>query len=262
MSSKRSRDRRGQPVPRRPLRGDARRGHAARTSRSVRRDPRRPQRRLRAQRPEPAAPPDRPLPLVRRRRHGARRSLRRRDGHLPQPLGPHRGLPRRARRGDARSGAGSSSRSARTPPTRRRRTPRTPTSCSTATGCSRSGTGRASRTRSTRSRSRRSAPRTSAARCAARSPRTRRSTSDTGELMFFDYGMKPPYMRYGVVGPEGAVRHFVADRPAGPAPAARHGDHRAPLDPDGPAALRRPRGGAPRPASSSTSSATCRRASA
>ena len=36
----------------------------------------------------------------------------------------------------------------------------------------------------------------------------------TGELMFFDYGVKPPYMRYGVVGPEGAVRHFVADRPA------------------------------------------------
>ena len=31
----------------------------------------------------------------------------------------------------------------------------------------------------------------------------------TGELMFFDYGIKPPYMRYGVVGPEGAVRHFV-----------------------------------------------------
>jgi carotenoid cleavage dioxygenase-like enzyme len=31
----------------------------------------------------------------------------------------------------------------------------------------------------------------------------------TGELFFFDYGLKPPYMRYGVVGPEGAVRHFV-----------------------------------------------------
>ncbi len=31
----------------------------------------------------------------------------------------------------------------------------------------------------------------------------------TGELCFFDYGMKPPYMRYGVVGPDGAIRHFV-----------------------------------------------------
>ena len=32
---------------------------------------------------------------------------------------------------------------------------------------------------------------------------------DTGELMFFDFGVKQPYMRYGVVGPEGTVRHFV-----------------------------------------------------
>jgi carotenoid cleavage dioxygenase-like enzyme len=31
----------------------------------------------------------------------------------------------------------------------------------------------------------------------------------TGELMFFDFGVKQPYMRYGVVGPEGTVRHFV-----------------------------------------------------
>ncbi len=31
----------------------------------------------------------------------------------------------------------------------------------------------------------------------------------TGELMFFDFGVKPPYMRYGVVGAEGTVRHFV-----------------------------------------------------
>ena len=28
----------------------------------------------------------------------------------------------------------------------------------------------------------------------------------TGELMFFDYGKEPPYMTYGVVGPDGAVR--------------------------------------------------------
>ena len=31
----------------------------------------------------------------------------------------------------------------------------------------------------------------------------------TGELFFFDYGLKPPYMRYGVVSPDGAIRHFV-----------------------------------------------------
>jgi carotenoid cleavage dioxygenase-like enzyme len=31
----------------------------------------------------------------------------------------------------------------------------------------------------------------------------------TGELFFFDYGLKPPYMRYGVVGPDGVIRHFV-----------------------------------------------------
>jgi carotenoid cleavage dioxygenase-like enzyme len=31
----------------------------------------------------------------------------------------------------------------------------------------------------------------------------------TGELCFFDYGFQPPYMRYGVVGPDGAIRHFV-----------------------------------------------------
>ena len=38
----------------------------------------------------------------------------------------------------------------------------------------------------------------------------------TGELFFFDYGVKPPYMRYGVVGPEGAVRHFVGIDLPGP----------------------------------------------
>jgi carotenoid cleavage dioxygenase len=31
----------------------------------------------------------------------------------------------------------------------------------------------------------------------------------TGELMFFDYGPMPPYMRYGVVGPDGRVAHLV-----------------------------------------------------
>jgi carotenoid cleavage dioxygenase-like enzyme len=31
----------------------------------------------------------------------------------------------------------------------------------------------------------------------------------TGELCFFDYGLQPPYMRYGVVSAEGVIRHFV-----------------------------------------------------
>lgn len=31
----------------------------------------------------------------------------------------------------------------------------------------------------------------------------------TSELLFFDYGPRPPYMRYGVVGPDGAVTHLV-----------------------------------------------------
>ena len=35
--------------------------------------------------------------------------------------------------------------------------------------------------------------------------RTPKVDEQTGELFFFDYGMKPPYMRYGVVGPDGAV---------------------------------------------------------
>jgi carotenoid cleavage dioxygenase-like enzyme len=38
----------------------------------------------------------------------------------------------------------------------------------------------------------------------------------TGELCFFDYGVKPPYMRYGVVGPDGAIRHFVGIDLPGP----------------------------------------------
>jgi carotenoid cleavage dioxygenase-like enzyme len=31
----------------------------------------------------------------------------------------------------------------------------------------------------------------------------------TGELLFFDYSPVPPYMRYGIVGPDGAVSHLV-----------------------------------------------------
>ena len=56
--------------------------------------------------------------------------------------------------------------------------------------------------------------------------------------------LKPPYMRYGVVSPDGAVAPLRRHRPARPAPAARHGDHRALLDPDGPPADQRPRGAA------------------
>ena len=46
---------------------------------------------LPAHRPEPVRDAGRPVPLVRRRRHGARRRARRRRGALvPQPLGAHR----------------------------------------------------------------------------------------------------------------------------------------------------------------------------
>jgi carotenoid cleavage dioxygenase len=38
----------------------------------------------------------------------------------------------------------------------------------------------------------------------------------TGELMFFDYGNEPPYMRYGVLGPDGALRHRVPIALPGP----------------------------------------------
>lgn len=31
----------------------------------------------------------------------------------------------------------------------------------------------------------------------------------TGELMYFDYGNEPPYMHYGVLGPDGALKHHV-----------------------------------------------------
>jgi carotenoid cleavage dioxygenase len=38
----------------------------------------------------------------------------------------------------------------------------------------------------------------------------------TGEMLFFDYGVKPPYMRYGVVGPDGVIRHFTGIDLPGP----------------------------------------------
>lgn len=31
----------------------------------------------------------------------------------------------------------------------------------------------------------------------------------SNELLFFDYGLRPPYMSYGVVGPDGCLRHFA-----------------------------------------------------
>ncbi len=101
--------------------------------------------------PNPQHQPRRALPLVRRRRHGARRPLRGRARDLSQPLGAHRRVPRRARRRGSALWHGHHGAVRREPaPTCRRRTRRTRTSCSTAIGCSRCGTGRASRTRSTR----------------------------------------------------------------------------------------------------------------
>src|SRR5262249_60641502 len=38
----------------------------------------------------------------------------------------------------------------------------------------------------------------------------------TGELLFFDYWNEPPYMSYGVVGPDGRLVHHVPIRLPGP----------------------------------------------
>jgi carotenoid cleavage dioxygenase-like enzyme len=38
----------------------------------------------------------------------------------------------------------------------------------------------------------------------------------TGELFWFDYGPRPPYMRYGIVGPEGTIEHETAIDLPGP----------------------------------------------
>ena len=38
----------------------------------------------------------------------------------------------------------------------------------------------------------------------------------TGELLFFDYGPRPPYMRYGVCGPDGVLKHYVPIELPGP----------------------------------------------
>ena len=69
----------------------------------------------------------------------------------------------------------------------------------------------------------------------------------TGELMWFDYGAREPLLRYGVVGASGQGRARGGDRPARPAAAARHGDHRELVGPHGPAARAGPRGRAPGP---------------
>jgi carotenoid cleavage dioxygenase-like enzyme len=38
----------------------------------------------------------------------------------------------------------------------------------------------------------------------------------TGELVFFDYGIKQPHLRYGVVSPDGAVSHYLGIELPGP----------------------------------------------
>lgn len=38
----------------------------------------------------------------------------------------------------------------------------------------------------------------------------------TGELLWFDYGNEPPYMRYGVIGPDGKARHQIPVALPGP----------------------------------------------
>ncbi|MDA5194765.1 carotenoid oxygenase family protein [Govanella unica] len=37
-----------------------------------------------------------------------------------------------------------------------------------------------------------------------------KADEQTGELLFFDYDSKPPYMTYGVLAPDGSLRHHVA----------------------------------------------------
>jgi carotenoid cleavage dioxygenase len=43
-----------------------------------------------------------------------------------------------------------------------------------------------------------------------------KADESTGEMMFFDYGMRPPYMHYGVLGANGSVQHFVPIALPGP----------------------------------------------
>ena len=64
----------------------------------------------------------------------------------------------------------------------------------------------------------------------------------TGELCYFDYGHEHPFMWYGVVDAAGRLVHHVPVELPGLASAARHGDHRALLDPARPAGVQRRRG--------------------
>jgi carotenoid cleavage dioxygenase len=43
-----------------------------------------------------------------------------------------------------------------------------------------------------------------------------RPDEHTGELIFFDYGLKPPFMQYGVVGPDRKLRHKLDIELPGP----------------------------------------------
>jgi carotenoid cleavage dioxygenase-like enzyme len=43
-----------------------------------------------------------------------------------------------------------------------------------------------------------------------------RADAHSGELMFFDYSMRPPYMHYGVLGADGTMRHLVPVELPGP----------------------------------------------
>ena len=37
----------------------------------------------------------------------------------------------------------------------------------------------------------------------------KRPDGHTGELLFFDYALKRPYMQYGVIGPDRQLRHHI-----------------------------------------------------
>ena len=70
-----------------------------------------------------------------------------------------------------------------------------------------------------------------ASRSTGASRRTRRSTTRTGELLFFNYSKQAPYMHYGVVDAEQRAGALHRRPAAGPAAAARHGVHRELRDP-------------------------------
>ena len=53
----------------------------------------------------------------------------------------------------------------------------------------------------------------------------------TGEFINYGYADFQPWLTYYVISADGKVRHKTRDRPAGPAPAARHDDHAELHDP-------------------------------